>query len=94
MRIVAHQKNALEGKGNERFSGLADYVEDLDDNVENVIGTVKDDFAEEIKVNAIVSTRMTPFTMTPEPLTTSSTNMNSSTTMPCSSLHWQCMVSE
>jgi len=69
-RIAARRKNALEGKGNKRFSGLADYAEDLDDDVENVIGTVEDDFVfmlmlpdeesdeitmdEEIKVNAIV----------------------------------------
>ena len=68
-RIVAHWKNALEGKANEHFSGLADYAEDLDEDIKNVIRTVEDDFAfmsmlpdeesdeitidEEIKVNTI-----------------------------------------
>ena len=69
-RIAARRKNALEGKANEHFSGLADYAKDQDEDVEDVIGTVEDDFVfmlmlpdeesdeitvdEEIKVNAIV----------------------------------------
>jgi hypothetical protein len=67
---VIHQKNNLEGKANEKFSGLADYAKDANEDITNVIGTVVDDFAfmsmlpdeendeitidEEIKVNAIV----------------------------------------
>jgi len=69
-RITARRKNALEGKANECFSGLADYAKDQDEDVEDIIRTVEDDFVfmsmlpdeesdeitidEEIKVNAIV----------------------------------------
>jgi len=69
-RIAACQKSALEGKANEHFSGLADYAEDANKDVTDVISTVVDDFAfmsmlpdeegdeittdEEIKVNAII----------------------------------------
>ena len=44
-RIATRRKSALEGKANECFSGLADYVEDADEDVADVISTVIDDFA-------------------------------------------------